>query len=1244
MSLLNAIKAFVNPPSDSDVATQQAADDNTDGEIQTPSQINTTGGSKEDNVPDTVTEDDALELEDNEDKKPATAGTSDSSVQPKAEIEGESWPYMIKPTESVKISDKEIIQKGHPIESGEVKDDGSEEFYMGEWPRLMIESRHLEEEPETWIGYQDDPVKKVDPGGIGYKYLFRHSAIFGETGQGKTTLLQNMMLQWINAGYGTCFIDPKGAEDSKGLVQRIPKHRLDDVIWIEPGSKRDKMIGFNLLETDADPGDEDFQSEVKEVVTQFAQVIKNTEDSGGAIINEVTEEVTRHLVKQEYDYNVLDLYTILFNEEQRSKLPDMETDSFGKQALQQVADKKEDELASIKRRVRPWVTDVTTREILDVRDTGVNLTKAIEDGKILIVKTDQIPGESVEQMFVTAMVRRIWSTIKRRDVEEKDYDPYFLVVDEFDNVAVDRLGIGEILGEARAYNFSITLATQQPSSLSKDVQQDVFKNSKNVFTFSPGNYEDARTLANEFGEDLEPSELTNLGEYRIAGRIMADGKPHTVILDAFPPYPPLWTLDEAEEFISLSLDRYGKPTEQKEWTEEVMKNYGIQEEYNEDNEEAEETFDIGGTVSLTLSELLRAVFTAQVKKPTRKFNGKDGYIDKDSLREILEDRYGEVQEIALDRVAKEKIPDNLLDTEMDGGIYFRLSEEGEAKAFEQDTGEGGSGGKAKHRHVLSKAWKEFTRLGYDMDLPNQDQWEGTDPPDGIAIPPIKPTEDSTNSDEFSELMSIFQRDYPRIWGLFKDYEVAIEAETTTPDKPKQTIKNLAKAYNRNQKCALVVNEKSDGKYEENPYEDATPTEVLEKKAKKVYNIFKSPAFVSDMDKDGNRKFYNMNSDKNIQLQGQDVALQKKSDSRTIWREDGNKVVLENGNESDQISFRDPTKIHNNPSRTKFNYYYRKDKSSDLIVVKNSKNEVVEEYDTVTQMKNDGWTNVTPPVIPETLWDETPTEDDWVILATPRATNPEYDSNKLYVYNPDAETEDGKFEPLVPEDKADAGEGGGFEVSKPTIGNDADEEDDEAEPEETEPSRPTISKPTVGGDTEETEEETSTPTSTTESTENSDEKPSVGTSGDVDDAFADYRDDGNDASETDEENSDMIDNETEDTTPTEDEEAEESDEKPTTSDNTKPNETKPTEEKENKDTQSQKLTETESSKPTESSSNEEASEQKPSENNKSHTEQLMDDENEDEEEVDDESNDDDEEIGEDADEEVWGDYKSMDVDI
>ena len=82
----------------------------------------------------------------------------------------------------------------------------------------------------------------------------RHLYILGQTGTGKSTLLGNMIIEDIQAGKGLAIIDPHGdlAENALGFV---PKERLDDVIYFNPGDL-ERPMGLNMLDYNFDRPEE----------------------------------------------------------------------------------------------------------------------------------------------------------------------------------------------------------------------------------------------------------------------------------------------------------------------------------------------------------------------------------------------------------------------------------------------------------------------------------------------------------------------------------------------------------------------------------------------------------------------------------------------------------------------------------------------------------------------------------------------------------------------------------------------------------------------------------------------------------------------------------------------------------------------------------------------------------------------------------------------------------------------------
>jgi DNA helicase HerA-like ATPase len=69
--------------------------------------------------------------------------------------------------------------------------------------------------------------------GIKPKDRLRHIYIIGKTGQGKTTLLENMINFDIQNKNGLAFLDPHG-DSVQRILDYIPKERIDDVIYFNP--------------------------------------------------------------------------------------------------------------------------------------------------------------------------------------------------------------------------------------------------------------------------------------------------------------------------------------------------------------------------------------------------------------------------------------------------------------------------------------------------------------------------------------------------------------------------------------------------------------------------------------------------------------------------------------------------------------------------------------------------------------------------------------------------------------------------------------------------------------------------------------------------------------------------------------------------------------------------------------------------------------------------------------------------
>src|SRR3989338_5879778 len=75
----------------------------------------------------------------------------------------------------------------------------------------------------------------------------RHMYLIGKTGMGKSSTLENMIVNDIRAGHGMAMIDPHGDTVEK-IIKYVPSHRINDVIFFNP-SDVDHPVAFNILES-----------------------------------------------------------------------------------------------------------------------------------------------------------------------------------------------------------------------------------------------------------------------------------------------------------------------------------------------------------------------------------------------------------------------------------------------------------------------------------------------------------------------------------------------------------------------------------------------------------------------------------------------------------------------------------------------------------------------------------------------------------------------------------------------------------------------------------------------------------------------------------------------------------------------------------------------------------------------------------------------------------------------------------
>jgi len=389
----------------------------------------------------------------------------------------------------------------------------------------------------------------------------RHFYIIGQTGTGKTTLMKNMIVQDIEAGAGVCMIDPHGT-DIADVLGSIPESRRDDVIYFDP-ARTDMVMGLNMLEYDQDhPEQKTFV--VNELFSIFQKLYGAVPESMGPMFEQYFRNATLLVLEDPHSGStLLDISRVLADAEYRKMKLERARNPVVTQFWNDIATKAGGEAAL--ENIVPYITskfDIFTandymRPIIGQQHSSFNFREVMDEKKILLVNLSKGRlGEINANLIGMIVVGKIlMAALSRVDDITKGYAPFYLHMDEFQNVTTD--SIASILSEARKYKLGLTIAHQFIAQIEEKIRDAVFGNVGSLAAFRVGP-EDAEFLAHQFEPVFDASDLMNIENRHAYVRLLADGTPkrpfHITTLA-----PREIDATKVKELTEYSYQRYGQP-------------------------------------------------------------------------------------------------------------------------------------------------------------------------------------------------------------------------------------------------------------------------------------------------------------------------------------------------------------------------------------------------------------------------------------------------------------------------------------------------------------------------------------------------------------------------------------------------------------------------------------------------------------------------------------------------------------
>lgn len=346
----------------------------------------------------------------------------------------------------------------------------------------------------------------------------RHMYIIGQTGTGKSKLLNLLTLSDIYHGIGLAIVDPHG-DFATDMLQYIPEHRLKDVIYFNP-TDRDYPIAFNPLEV-YDPA---FKNDIS---SEMIGVLKRMFDSWGPRL----EYILRYTILALLDYpdsTMLGITRMLTEKEFRKKVirevKDPVVKNFWVNEFASWNDKFANEaVAPVLNKVGAFTANPLIRNIIGQPKSKLDLRGIMDEGKILIVNLSrgQI-GEDNAGILGALMVTKIQlAAMSRANIPLDQRRPFYLYVDEFQNFATD--SFATILSEARKYQLTLTVANQYIAQMPEPVRDAVFGNVGTMISFRVG-AGDGQVIGKYFAPAFEPDDLIKLNNQHIVLDMTIDGE------------------------------------------------------------------------------------------------------------------------------------------------------------------------------------------------------------------------------------------------------------------------------------------------------------------------------------------------------------------------------------------------------------------------------------------------------------------------------------------------------------------------------------------------------------------------------------------------------------------------------------------------------------------------------------------------------------------------------------------------
>ncbi len=361
-----------------------------------------------------------------------------------------------------------------------------------------------------------------------------HTHILGGTGVGKSTLLANLVLADAHAGRGALVIDPKG-DLITDILARLPERVIGKTVVFDP-QDRGRPPAINVL-AGHDPA-----FAVDSIVTIFHRCFSS---AWGPRVDDLLRStcltLTRVLGARATLAEVPRLLTdSAFRARITARLDDELLAGFWESYQALTPAGQATAIGPVMNKLRAVLLRPFIRHALANPVTTVPIEQLLGEGGLVLARLPKgILGDDAARLFGSILLAHTWQAATRRaNVAEAKRPDASLVIDECHNFLNLPGHINDVLAEARGYRLSLVLAHQHLDQLPADLREALSADARNKIYFA-ASPKDANDLKHHTAPLITPYDLTHLGAYQAAARLVVDGQQTHAFTLRTRPLPPI---------------------------------------------------------------------------------------------------------------------------------------------------------------------------------------------------------------------------------------------------------------------------------------------------------------------------------------------------------------------------------------------------------------------------------------------------------------------------------------------------------------------------------------------------------------------------------------------------------------------------------------------------------------------------------------------------------------------------------